>query len=301
MSLSNRVGSVEVAAPAKINLGLEILGCRDDGYHEIATILQAIDLVDEVRLHPGDRIRTLHRFPGIPDEENLAIRALLMLRDRFGSHQSAVLELRKAIPAAAGLGGASADAAAALLAARDFWGLEVGDAELAVLARELGSDVPFFLRGGTALASGRGDNLDPLPSPGLSVIVVTPHVAIARKTATLYAALRPSDFSDGSRVAAQADRLRAGLRPDPALLTNSFERPLYALRPELADLVATMRACGAPHVALSGAGPSHFALFPDPAEAGSVATRLQAALEDKALVIATRERSVPVGTSILDR
>ena len=298
MTHRHRPRTVQVLAPAKLNLGLEILGRRDDGYHEIVTILQAIDLVDDLRLRAGEGIRPLRPLPGVRDDENLALRALDLLRRRSGTERGAWLDLRKAIPTAAGLGGASSDAAAALLAARDLWALEMSDEALAALAAELGSDVPFFLGGGTALASGRGEVLESLPSPGVWAVVVTPRLTIERKTATLYGAIRASDYSDGSRVLAQAERLRGGLPPDPTLLANAFEQPLLGLRPDLAELAATMRACGAPHVALSGAGPSHYALFAGPDEAVAVARRLEAALGDSARVVATRDRSAPVGTRI---
>jgi len=301
VSQRRRPREVRAIAPAKLNLGLEIVGPRGDGYHDIVTILQAIDLCDHVRLRTGEGLRSERPLPGIADEDNLALRALALLRARAGTEQGAWLDLRKAIPAAAGLGGASADAAAALLAARDLWRLPIPDSELRAIAAELGSDVPFFLGGGTALATGRGDELEPLPSPTFEAVVVVPHLAIERKTATLYGLLRPEDFSDGERVRAQADRLRAGLPLDPALLTNAFERPLRTLRPELADLAAAMQACGVPHVALSGAGPAHYALFGDREEAAANAKRLAVRFGDSATVAATQERPVPIGTSVSHR
>ncbi len=293
--------SVRVAAPAKINLGLEIVGRRDDGYHEIATILQAIRLHDQLTLEPADGIRSTGPLPDIPDGENLALRALRLLSERTGGDRGAWLDLRKSIPAAAGLGGASADAAAALLAARDLWRLAIGDEALAGIAAELGSDVPFFLHGGTALATGRGERLAPLPTPAFTAVVVCPKIRIPRKTATLYGALRPDDFSDGARVLAQADRLRAGLPPDPDLLGNAFARALYGLRPELADLPPLMRAHGAVHPAISGAGPSHYALFEDPEEAVAVAQRLEPAMGNAAEIVVAASRQEPVRITITSR
>ena len=298
MSDPKRPHSVRVAAPAKINLGLEILGCRDDGYHEVATILQAIRLHDQITLEPGDGIRPTRLLPDIPDSENLALRALRLLSETTGGGRGARLDLRKSIPTAAGLGGASADAAAALLAARDLWRVDIGDEELVGIAADLGSDVPFFLQGGTALATGRGERLAPLPTPALWAILVCPKVHIPRKTAVLYDALRPDDFSAGASVHSQADRLRAGLPPDSRLLGNAFARALYGLRPELADLPPLMRANGAADPAISGAGPSHYALFGDPEEAAAVAKRLEPALSDAAEIVVTATRQEPIRTIV---
>ena len=192
------------------------------------------------------------------------MRALHLLRDETNHPGGARIHLRKQIPAAAGLGGASSDAAAALVGGRELWRQNVSDAELHDLAARLGSDVPFFLRGGCAVGRGRGDLLEPLPLPAdLWFVVVVPDVRIPAKTASLYARLSPDDFSDGSRIAAQAARLKAGLAPDMTLMANAFARPLYAMVPELAALPDIMRDAGAESVAISGAGPAHYALVDD--------------------------------------
>jgi 4-diphosphocytidyl-2-C-methyl-D-erythritol kinase len=263
-------------APAKLNLGLEIIGRRDDGYHDIATIFQAIGLHDRITLRPGDGLELEVADPSLGGDDNLVLRALEELRRRFMPNAGASVLLEKAIPAAAGMGGASSDAAAALLAGRKFWSLPVSDHQLARLAASLGSDVPFFLLGGTALARGRGEVLAPLPTPRAWFVTLTPDVRIERKTATLYRALLPDDFSDGRRVQEQADRLRRGAPLDPALLGNAFKRPLLALRPELAEIPAMMRRHGASHVALSGAGPAHYAIFDDLEAATRCETSLRA-------------------------
>ena len=277
------VGRVEVAAPAKLNLGLEVVGRRPDGFHDLVTIFQAVSLADRLTLAPAPEIRLLCEDSALRGPDNLALRALVRLREQMGTASGATLHLDKHIPVAAGLGGASSDAAAALLAARRLWGAPASEENLAELAAELGSDVPFFLRGGTALATGRGERLEPLPTPaGIWFVVVSPAVVVPRKTATLYAALTRDDFSDGARVKQQAARLRAGLPLAPDLLVNAFARPLSELRPELAELPNLMRAAGAPAVALSGAGPSHYALLDDADAARDVADRLAARLGARA-------------------
>ena len=292
--------SVRISAPAKLNLGLEVIGRRPDGYHDLVTIYQAIDLSDDLALTPSLNLSLTCDDPALANASNLALAALVRLHDRAEMGQGAHAHLEKRIPVAAGLGGASSDAAAALVAGRQLWQAAASEEALAEIALSLGSDVPFFLRGGTALATGRGECLERLPAPSNAwFVVVSPAVAITDKTATLYRALTPADFSDGSAVRRQAARLRAGERLEPSLLPNAFARALYALRPDLADLPATMRRHGAPTVALAGAGPSHYAVLDDPEVARRVARHLAAELGDRARVVAAApvdEPPMPIPT-----
>ena len=156
---------IVIDAPAKLNLGLEVIGRRDDGFHEIATIfLPSISTIASPCRQPTD-LELSCDDDSLAGEDNLALRALRLLRDETNHPGGARIHLRKRIPAAAGLGGASSDAAAALLGGRELWQLDVSDARLHDLAARLGSDVPFFLRGGCAIGRGRGDLLEPLPLP----------------------------------------------------------------------------------------------------------------------------------------
>lgn len=356
-----------VSAPAKLNLGLEVLGRRADGYHDLATIFLTVSLCDElsVAATPGPRIGLECSGSDVPPQENLVWRAAEAMQQVAPGH-GVLLKLEKRIPIAAGLGGASSDAAATLLALRDHWQVAVTDDTLAEMALDLGSDVPFLLRGGCALGRGRGEVLQRLPlpgelasaspeepsppapllmrgrretdphpnpspdaqgeglavaegaadpgqgnqaesttppssplslrtgrgaggegSPGLYFLIVAPRVQMPRKTASLFAALEPGDFSDGARVQQQAERLRAGEPLDPGLLGNAFSRALYALRPDVAAVAGAMRAAGATHVALSGAGPAHYAVFADAAMAQVVRQRLEEHLRDTAEVFLT--------------
>jgi 4-diphosphocytidyl-2-C-methyl-D-erythritol kinase len=282
---------IAIDAPAKLNLGLEVIGRRDDGFHEIATIFLTIDLYDRFTLSPADDLRLTCDDDSLAGEDNLALRALRLLAQETNYPGGACIDLRKRIPAAAGLGGASSDAAAALLGGRELWQLDVSDARLHDLAARLGSDVPFFLRGGCAIGRGRGDLLEPLPllaPTSLWFVVVVPDVRIPAKTASLYARLSAEEFSDGSSIAAQAAHLRAGQAPDPTLLRNVFARPLYAMVPELAALPDIMRDAGAESVAISGAGPAHYAVMTSEAQAEGVATRLHQRLGDRAQVFVAR-------------
>jgi 4-diphosphocytidyl-2-C-methyl-D-erythritol kinase len=291
--LGSSAGSGErqivIDAPAKLNLGLEVIGRRDDGFHEIATIFLTIDFYDRLTLSLSADLELSCGDDALAGEDNLALRALRLLRDQTNHPGGARIDLRKRIPAAAGLGGASSDAAATLLGGRELWQMDVSDGRLHDLAARLGSDVPFFLRGGCAIGRGRGDLLEPLPLPAdLVFIVVVPDVRILAKTASLYARLSPEDFSDGSLIAAQAARIRSGLAPDMTMLANAFARPLYATVPELAALPDIMRDAGAASVAISGAGPAHYTVSSDAAQAERVAARLRERLGARAQVIVAR-------------
>jgi 4-diphosphocytidyl-2-C-methyl-D-erythritol kinase len=159
--------ALTVAAPAKLNLGLEVLGRRADGYHDLATIFLTVSLFDELSVasETGTSIGLECSGSDVPPQENLVWRAAEAMQ-QAAPGRGALLKLEKRIPVAAGLGGASSDAAATLLALRELWQAEVSDDALAAMALELGSDVPFLLRGGCALGGGRGEELLNLPLPG---------------------------------------------------------------------------------------------------------------------------------------
>lgn len=291
------IDTIDILAPAKLNLGLEIIGRRPDGYHELATIFLAVDLCDRltfseklrlasepclteptpVRLSQGCTVST--SSSDLEPGENIVVRALEAVHQATGHPETACVHVDKRIPLASGLGGASSDAAATLIAARQLWRLDLTTSELHAIARGLGSDVPFFLRGGCAVGRGRGDALESIPAPvDTWYVLIMPRLVIPRKTASLYQLITPNDYSDGGRVGAQADRLRDGLSLDLTLLGNAFERPLYALVPQLSGLPDILRELGAPVVALSGAGPTHYVPFRDPEQASRFAAQASARL-----------------------
>ncbi|MDP9370599.1 MAG: 4-(cytidine 5'-diphospho)-2-C-methyl-D-erythritol kinase [Chloroflexota bacterium] len=278
-----------ILAPAKLNLGLEVVGRRADGFHDIVTIMQAIGLTDRLTLQPFPSLRFTCSDPALERDDNLALAALRALQAEAGVDRGGWLHLDKAIPAAAGLGGASSDAAAALLLARHYWAPTLADERLAPIAASLGSDVPFFLRGSTALASGRGERLEALPAPNTPwFVVATPLIAIPRKTATLYGELDPTDFSSGGCVRQQAAQLHSTGSLDPTLLRNAFCSPLYRLQPALERVPDAFRRAGAPFVALSGAGPSHYTAVDSEATARAVAHSLTVHLDAGTTVHACR-------------
>ena len=264
-------------APAKVNLGLEIVGRRADGYHELVTIFQAVGLCDELTIAaaPPSQV-TLSADPPLAGEANLVLRAARALASQSGSTEGAALALTKRIPVAAGLGGGSSDAAATLRGLREFWGLTSDDDTLARLAQALGADVPFFLRGGTALATGIGEVLTPLPPLAPTwFVLLTPTLPLPPdKTRQLYRALTPDDFSDGTRTIAQSNRLRRGEALDPGLLVNTFAAPLYRLFPTLTTWRDRLLAAGAPWVLPSGSGPTLFTATTSEASGRQIAAQV---------------------------
>lgn len=273
----NSASPITVTTPAKINLGLEILGKRDDGFHEIRTVMAAVDVADTLRmsiLPAGDGIR-ISGVPNVRPEENIIARAAQEFAEttslRFGLH----VEVEKRIPSPGGLGGASANAAGTLLALDTMFGTSLPEATLHSLAARLGSDVPFFQRSRFALASGTGTDLCPLPPIDAAVVLVTPPFGIAAKTAALYRALRPEDFTDGSRAEAVAQSIVRGEKPAPELLQNAFTRALYELDPSLENVSGTMKEAGAPNVALTGAGPGHYVLLDSIDDARALAASIR--------------------------
>lgn len=254
-----------VRAYAKINLTLDVIGRRADGYHDLMTIMQAIDLHDTICLTAvdDDQVHLFCSVAALNTKENLAVRAAQVMRQRYAIKSGVKIEIVKRIPFAAGLGGGSSDAAAVLLALRQWWQLAISDAELLDMAAALGSDVPFFLRGGLALCEGRGEHITPIASdwpPSLRwLLLLKPAPGIS--TATVFRSLPASDYTDGSCSRALLAALRAQQPIDPACLHNSLERGVLETYPFVAQAREDMLEAGAPLVRLSGSGPTLYAPF----------------------------------------
>ena len=250
---------------AKVNLTLRVLGRRPDGYHEIQTVLQTISLHDLITFesHESGKLEVVCTDPEVPsDESNLVHRAAALLRERCGLKQGARVTLEKNIPAQAGLGGGSADAAVALLGLSRLWNVETNKAELVELGARLGTDVPFFLDGGTALATGTGADIRPLrDAPTTHLVVVTPGVKIS--TAEAYKALNaPALTKVGS--AANLSVSRAESQFSGSLLEamrNDFEAVVGRLHPEIGRAREALQGAGARGAMLSGSGSSVFGAF----------------------------------------
>jgi 4-diphosphocytidyl-2-C-methyl-D-erythritol kinase len=240
---------------------LEVTGRRPDGYHELVSVFQAINLCDVLEFSDAADL-TLVSEPALPfdADANLAMRAARLLAAAAPASGGAQIRLRKRIPVAAGLGGGSADAAATLLGLRALWGL--GSFDLRPAAEQLGSDVPYFLSSATVLVQGRGELLRPLPPlPVKSVVLVRPLAALA--TRDVFAALAPTEWSDGGASLALAAALADGRGLEHASLANTLLPAAERCCPALARLRAGLQDAGwTPH--LSGSGPTLF-LLPDSA------------------------------------
>jgi 4-diphosphocytidyl-2-C-methyl-D-erythritol kinase len=255
---SGNARRVELSAAAKVNLALEVLKRRPDGYHEIATVMQTVDLSDRLVLEDADVLEIRTSAPGVPtDERNLAYRAAAALRDAAGVERGARITLDKRIPVAAGLGGGSTDAAAALVGLNRLWALRWPAAGLEELAVGLGMDVPFFLRGGAALATGRGERLAPLGSAALGLVLVNPRFAVS--TADMYGRVTPAMYSDGARAREAAVALETRRASRVAVsLYNGLEIAARAVYPQIGQMQAALVAAGALGAAMSGSGPTVF-------------------------------------------
>ncbi len=261
-------------AYAKINLTLDVRGRRSDGYHELVTVMQTVDLYDTICLAESldEQVHLRCDRPELSNVDNLAVRAAQLVRQRLDIKRGLVLELHKCIPMAAGLGGGSSDAAAVLLALQQWWQLPLSAGELLDMAATLGSDVPFFLTGGLALCEGRGERVTPLaprwPAALRWLVLVKPAISIS--TAAVFGNLPASDYSDGSHSQAACAALEEGRELRPEDLYNDLERGVLERYPEVMRARNDLYSAGAELVRLSGSGPTLFALFTDLVRAAQV-------------------------------
>ena len=277
---------IHVTANAKLNLSLEIIGRRDDGFHELVSVMQAINLADElVALPAPDGSVSLEcNDPALADSaDNTVLTAAHLLKEAAGVEQGARLLLRKSIPVAAGLGGGSADGAAALVALARLWNVAVPHDRLMDLAAGVGSDVPFFLgESPTALVEGRGETIAALPSlPEAWAVILIPEVPVpSPKTRVLFRMLDESNFSDGERTLALRRLVDSAAGASEILaaigMTNTFNAVADRAFPGIGRFRDALTAAvrGAANVSLSGAGPSLYAVLPTKGEAEEVGDTL---------------------------
>jgi 4-diphosphocytidyl-2-C-methyl-D-erythritol kinase len=271
---------IHVRAPGKLNLFFEVGAVQTDGYHDVASVYQAVSLFEDVWAEPAQgfsvSVTGEGDLSGVPeDDRNLALRAARMLAQRVGHDGGVHLEIVKRVPVAGGMGGGSADAAAALVACDALWGSDLGAAELHRLGARLGADVPFALMGGTAVGTGRGDQLSPaLARARVDWVLVTGGEGLS--TPEVYARLdvlrAANDISPGRRPPdvepAVLQALRAG---DPATLAdhvrNDLQEAALALRPDLRDVIGLGERTGALAGMVSGSGPTVAFLTASPEDA----------------------------------
>ncbi|HKK70571.1 MAG TPA: 4-(cytidine 5'-diphospho)-2-C-methyl-D-erythritol kinase [Candidatus Krumholzibacteria bacterium] len=262
--------------PAKVNLHLEVLYQREDGYHEIETIFQALDLYDTITFEATNGpIHVTCAQPGVPnDRTNLCHRAAKMVRNRTGVRAGASIHIDKTIPVAAGLGGGSSDAAATLLAVQRLWGLDLDDDDVLHMATTLGADVPFFLRGGVALGRGIGEQLTPLNASGMGVfLLVTPPMSLSA-----------ADAYEGLRMGLTRHTPKVNLQTIKALLSRFPDRMwpghnrladfVFPTHPQLRRLHLMLLDTGPRLAMLSGSGPTVYAVYATIEEAESARERL---------------------------
>lgn len=261
----NRLAMITLRPSAKINFTLHVGRRRDDGFHEVRSVMQSLALSDRLTLAPSRGPLRLVVPTGrvTADPTNLVWRAAQLIwraSGRAGEPHGVTMTLDKAIPVAAGLGGGSADAAAALAGLNQLWRARLSPPALLDLAAQLGSDVPFFLVGGTALAMGRGDELYPLADAArLHVVVIKPAFEVSTADAYRWFDQDPVSGSHASGQVAEIGWPTGFLR-----LVNDLQAPVTRRHPEIAEIVAELTAAGALAAMMSGSGSSVFGVFAKP-------------------------------------
>ena len=258
---------MELKATAKINLGLDVLRKREDGYHDLRMIMQMTGMFDRISMfpragRPGISFRT--NLPYIPaNENNLAYRAAKILMDEFEVSDGLSINLQKFIPVAAGLAGGSTDAAAVLIGTSKLFHLGLSLEELMVRGKKLGADVPYCLLGGTALAEGIGEVLTPLPDmPSCSILLAKPPVSVSTKE--VYGALRADEIEVHPDIDGMVEALKAGdLRGVCDRCANVLEDVTAPSRPIIGEMEQDMKKMGALCSIMSGSGPTVFGIFDD--------------------------------------
>lgn len=261
-----------IKAPAKINWFLQVGGLRADGYHEIRSLMQKITLFDRLSFSPSDDL-VLKCSDDIPEKENLVYRAAVLLREAYGVKAGASILLEKEIPAGAGLGGGSSDAASALMGLNSFWSINAPRAELSGLAEHLGSDVPFFLHDPIALASGRGERLRPAKAEKrMDILLVKPPVTVS--TAWAYRNYKAEGERMLTKKAGKVNNIEHFIRKiERAQLdgltdaVNDLESVTIKSFPVIAEIKNEMRHHGAVLSLMSGSGPAVFGVFESPGRA----------------------------------
>lgn len=248
---------------AKINWNLKIVGRRADGFHELCTVFQTISLHDTISFSEAEHLSLECTNPSVPtDDRNLVIRAAKLLSERFGVRRGCRIRLEKTIPAPGGLGGGSSNAAVALLGLSEVWGLSPRPEDLLELAAELGSDVPFFLLGGTALGLGRGEVLEPMPEViEPYMLVATPPVEVSTREAFEAIGAKNLTESELQSTLVICRRDAQNLKISQSGLCNDFESSVFGKFPEVEELKWGFQESGVRAAQMSGSGASVFAVF----------------------------------------
>jgi 4-diphosphocytidyl-2-C-methyl-D-erythritol kinase len=270
-------------APAKINLSLDVLYKREDGYHEVEMVMTMVDLADRIEMQelPRDTIIISSQAGYIPlDEKNLAFQAAKLIKERYEVKRGVYIHLDKKIPVAAGLAGGSSDAAATLRGLNKLWGLAISAEELKKLGEELGSDVPFCVTGGTAIARGRGEKLEMIePPPQCWVVLAKPPINVS--TSEIYGKLNAKEIERHP----QTERLVQAIKEKNfehlcSSLDNVLEEVTMKLYPEVKQLKEVMLKLGADGALMSGSGPTVFGLVSRESKAARIYNGLRGFCKD---------------------
>ena len=278
MNKNNReINRISLKAPAKINLFLEILGKRDDGYHEIETVMQEIDLVDNLQFEEiQEGVRLKCNDKNIPsDENNLVCKAVNLILNECGIKKGVLISLEKNIPVGAGLGGGSSDAATTLKALNLLWKIGLNDAELMHFAAKLGSDVPFFIKGKTSLCSGRGEKITPVEVKSeMNYLIIFPHINIS--TTMIYRNLKIDLTKKIIDVSFFLNALKhhkaAGISK---LLFNRLEEVIFTTYPDLLDVKKVLGHYDFCGLSVSGSGSAFFGLCKDRQQAEAIKDKIE--------------------------
>jgi 4-diphosphocytidyl-2-C-methyl-D-erythritol kinase len=263
---------LSVLAPAKVNLTLEVLAKRSDGFHEIRSVAQTINLCDRLHFRPGDRVEFRCDNPSWVPEERLVLKAAELLSEAAGCSRGAVVTLTKRIPLLSGLGGDSSNAAAVLRGLSQLWELDLSLEELLGLAKQLGSDVPFFLYGGTARLEGRGELVTPLPPLGkMWLVLMLPLVPrMPGKTGRLYRRITAEHYTNGEATERLVSQLAKGGEVEPPALFNGLDKVALDYFDGLGVYREQFLKSGAQEVHLAGSGPVLFSLTGNKAQAEEI-------------------------------
>ena len=286
---------INLIARGKINLYLEIIGDRPDGYHELVMIMQSIQLADKLRLEKSHGISIICNHSEVPtDATNLAYKAALLMQEEFNRTEGVTITIDKQIPVAAGLAGGSSNAAAVLVGINQLWELGLTHPELQVLGAKIGSDVPFSLLGGTAIATGRGEKLDSIPDLDSLWLVLAKYQSLSVSTPWAYKTyrqqFREKYISDSTIIQSRTAKVHSGplvqaiIAKDGAaigkLLHNDLEKVVLPTHEKVERVRAAFANAGVLGTMMSGSGPTVFALCESEVQAEEVKARTKELIND---------------------
>jgi len=245
---------------AKINLVLEILGKLDDNFHEISSVVQTIDLYDTIIFKKSSDISLECNIKALENEKNLIIKTIKLLKKKYNYPAGIAITLNKKIPVSSGLGGGSSNAATTLLALKELWKLPINKKELFSIALDIGSDVPYFIHGGTALVKGKGEKIEKLPplEPNLNILIFLPKTYTYNKTASMYKFISKTFFTKEEHVEKLVRQIKLKMPIDPTLCHNVFEKILPSANHKVSNQFKYIQSLINKKFHLTGAGMAMF-------------------------------------------